>query len=60
MAALCDHPTVHHLAAAMEQAWTARNSWQDIASPGRLAIQQTIDPNPGRHLAEMLLEQVKA
>lgn len=56
---LAEAATEHHLAVAMEQAWDARENWRHIASRGRQAVEQRVDPNPGRHLAEMLLEQVK-
>jgi len=55
---VAEAPVVSSLARAMEAAWEARESWQEMGLQAQAEIRKKLPGNPGASLAEKLLDLV--
>ena len=57
---VAEAPSPSSFGAAMERAWHARDSWEEIGLNAHRDAMSLHDPNPGRTIIRMLIEAVEA
>jgi glycosyltransferase involved in cell wall biosynthesis len=57
---VAEAPSPSSFGAAMERAWRARDSWEEIGLNAHRDAAEMYDPEPGRTIMQMLVEAVEA
>jgi L-malate glycosyltransferase len=57
---VAEAPSLSSFGAAMERAWRARDSWEEIGLNAHRDAAEMYDPEPGRTIMQMLVEAVEA